>query len=212
MRHRIDRITAHVRGNAVGYLALCATFAGTSYAAVGLRPGSIRTAALENAAVLRFQLAGQTLGDPNAGTTAGPTDPTGAAGSGSIGATARLTSSVVATKGGSTDIPLTGNSWTQAANELELLAGTVAIGIPKSCTGSFGNALTLSVDGTPATFAAVPAPPTSGTVTMPFVIGTLSEPGRDTQHRLTAKLGNSCSKDGENYTVKDLKVDVLTFH
>jgi len=206
MRHRI---TAHVRGNVVGCIALCATFAGTSYAAVGLEPGSVRTTALEDAAVLRFQLAGQTTNAGNS--TPGPTDPAGAAGSGSIGATARLTSSVVATKGGSTDIPLTGNSWTQAANELELLAGTVAIGIPTSCTGMFGNALTLSVDGTPATFAVAPAPPTSGTVTMPFVIGTLSEPGRVTQHRLTARFGNSCSKDGENYTVRDVKVDVLRF-
>jgi hypothetical protein len=209
MRHRI---TTHVRGNVVGYIALCATLAGTSYAAVGLRPGTVRTAALENAGVIRFQLAGQSVDgtNPGAGTVV-PPDPAGAVGSGSIGASARLTSSVVATKGGSTDIPLTGNSWTQAANELELLAGTVAISIPTSCTGSFGNALTLSVDGNTTTFAAVPAPPTSGTVTMPFVIGTLSEPGRDTQHKLTAKFGNSCAKDGENYTVKDLKVDVLKF-
>jgi hypothetical protein len=210
MRHRI---TAHVRGNVVGYVALCAALAGTSYAAVGLEPGSVHTTALENAAVLRFQLAGQAVGGTNAGTgTTGPTDPAGAVGSGSIGAAARLASSVVATKGGSTDIPLNSNSWTQAANELDLLAGTVAISIPKSCTGGFGNALTLSVDGTTTTFAAAPIPPTSGTVTMPFIIGTLSEPGKDTQHKLTAKFANSCSKDGENYTVKDLKVDILTFH
>ncbi|MEA2617602.1 MAG: hypothetical protein QOE72_3385 [Chloroflexota bacterium] len=209
MRHRI---TAHVRGNVVGYIALCAAFAGTSYAVVGLEPGSVRTTALENASVLRLQLAAQPVGGTNAGNgTAGLTDPAGAVGSGTIGASARLTSSLVATKGGSTDIPLTDNSWTQAADELELLAGTVAISIPTSCTGAFGNALTLSVDGAPTTFAVAPVPPTSGTVTMPFVIGTLSEPGRDTQHKLTAKFGNSCSKDGENYTVKDLRVDVLRF-
>jgi hypothetical protein len=207
-----DRITAHVRGNAVGYIALCATLAGTSYAAVGLRPDSVRTMAMDSAAVSRFQLALQSVDGTNpADGTAAPTDPAGASGTGSIGARARLTSSVVATKGGSTDIPLTGNTWTQAAGELELLAGTVAITIPSSCTGSFGNALTLSVDGNATTFAAAPAPPASGTVTMPFVIGTLSESRRDTQHKLTAKFGNSCAKNGENYTVKAVQVDVLKF-
>jgi hypothetical protein len=71
--------------------------------------------------------------------------------------------------------------------------------------------LTLSVDGNATTFAAAPAPPASGTVTMPFIIGTLSEPSKDTPHKLTAKFGNSCTKNGENYTVKDVKIDVLMF-
>jgi hypothetical protein len=221
MRHRI---TAHVRGNVVGYIALGATLAGTSYAALGLRAASVGTAALDNTPVTRITLAGRSVygtnpgtdpsANPSDGTTGGPTDPTGANGTNgtsSIGARARA-SSVVATKGGGTNIPLSGNSWTQAAGEIELLAGTVAITVPSSCTGGFGNALTLSVDGNATTFAAAPVPPASGTVTMPFVIGTLSEPSQATQHKLTAKFGNSCSKDGENYTIKDLKIDVLKFH
>ncbi|HEY2702737.1 MAG TPA: hypothetical protein VGL20_03510 [Candidatus Dormibacteraeota bacterium] len=208
------RISAHVRGNAVGYIALCASLAATSYAAAALRPGCVHTAAVDSSAVTPFQLTGQGIGGTGAATaTPGPADPSGPAVTGSsIGASARLASpSVVATKGGSTDIPLNGSTWTQPANELELLAGTVSITIPSSCTGGFGNALTLSVDGSATTFAAAPTPPTSGTVTMPFIIGTLSEPGRDTPHKLTAKFGNSCSKGGENYTVKSLKVDVLRF-
>jgi hypothetical protein len=205
------RITAHARRNAVGYIALCATLVGTSYVAVGLRPGSVPTTARDNGAVTRFLLAGQSSGGTNAGNTPAPTDPAVPGGAGSIGATARLTSPVVATKGGSTDIQLTGNTWTQPTTELELLAGTVTFGIPTSCTGGFGNALTLSVDGNATTFAAAPVPPASGTVTMPFIIGTLSEPSKDTQHKLTAKFGNSCTKNGENYTIKDVKVDVLLF-
>jgi hypothetical protein len=218
MRHRI---TAHVRGNVVGYIALGATLAGTSYAALGLRPASVGTAALDNSPVTRITLASRSVdgtnpgtnpsANPSDGSTGGPTDPTGTNGTSSIGARARA-SSVVATKGGGTNIPLSGNSWTQAAGEIELLAGTVAITVPSSCTGGFGNALTLSVDGNATTFAAAPVPPASGTVTMPFVIGTLSEPSQATQHKLTAKFGNSCSKDGENYTIKDLKIDVLKFH
>ena len=141
----------------------------------------------------------------------GPTDPAGADGSGSIGARARLTKSVTATHGGSTDIPLTDNTWTQAADDLELLAGTVVMSLPASCTGAFGNALTLSVDGNATTFAAAPPAFKASTLTVPFLIGTLSEPSRDTEHKLTAKFANSCTKNGEDYTVKDVKVDVLKF-
>jgi len=98
------------------------------------------------------------------------------------------------------------------AQELELVAGTVKFTIPKSCTGGFGNALVLSVDGAATTFASVPGPPTSGTVTVPFLIGTLSEPGQNTDHKLTAKFTDTCSKAGEDYKIDDVKIDVLKFH
>jgi hypothetical protein len=133
-------------------------------------------------------------------------------GSGTIAARARSASPVVARHGTSTDIPLTGDPWTQSSGELELVAGTVDFGIPGSCTGAFGNALTLSVDGKVTTFASAPTAPASRTLTLPFLIGTLSEPGQDAQHKLSAKFGNSCTKDGEDYTIKDVKVDVLKFH
>src|SRR4051794_11748130 len=104
----------------------------------------------------------------------GPGDtplPGGAAMKGNVGARARMTSPMVAKHGTSTDIALTGGAWTQAAGDLELLAGTMVIHTPTNCTGGFGNALTLAVDGTPATFAAAPAGlPGSGgvTTTVPF--------------------------------------------
>ncbi len=141
----------------------------------------------------------------------GPSNPGGAAEPGNVSARARGTS-VVAKHGGATDIPLSGNTWTQAAQELELVAGTVKFTIPKSCTGGFGNALVLSVDGAATTFASVPGPPTSGTVTVPFLIGTLSEPGQNTDHKLTAKFTDTCSKAGEDYKIDDVKIDVLKFH
>jgi hypothetical protein len=139
------------------------------------------------------------------------TSTTAAPSSGNIGARAHG-SSVVAKHGGSTDVPLTGDSWTQSPQELDLVAGTMDVSIPASCTGGFANALTLSVDGKATTFAAAPGPPASGTLTVPFLIGTLSEPGRDTQHKLSAKFANSCTKNGEDFTIKALKVDVLKFH
>ncbi|MDQ1514341.1 MAG: hypothetical protein QOE80_171 [Actinomycetota bacterium] len=140
------------------------------------------------------------------------TSTTAAPSSGNIGARAHGTS-VVAKHGGSTDIPLSGDSWTQSPQELDLVAGTMDVGIPSSCTGGFANALTLSVDGKATTFAAAPGPPTSsGTVTVPFLIGTLSEPGKGTQHKLSAKFANSCTKNGEDFTIKAVNVDILKFN
>jgi hypothetical protein len=213
------RITGHVRRNAVGYLALVA-----SISLVGLKPGDGPTGASAKPTVTRFQLAdqsrrGSSRGGSSRGGSSGDgsssdstaTSTTGAPSSGNIGARAHA-SSVVAKHGGSTDIPLTGDSWTQSPQELDLVAGTMDVGIPASCTGGFANALTLSVDGKATTFAAAPGPPASGTLTVPFLIGTLSEPGQGTQHKLSAKFANSCTKNGEDFTIKALKVDVLKFH
>jgi hypothetical protein len=227
------RITGHIRRNAVGYLALAA-----SISLVGLKPGDGPRAASAKPTVTRFQLADQSRdgsyrhgssrhgssgdgssgdGSSGGGSTGGgstsdstATSTTSAPSSGNIGARAHG-SSVVAKHGGSTDVPLTGDSWTQSPQELDLVAGTMDVAIPASCTGGFANALTLSVDGKATTFAAAPGPPASGTLTVPFLIGTLSEPGQDTQHKLSAKFANSCTKNGEDFTIKALKVDVLKF-
>jgi hypothetical protein len=224
-----DRITGHVRRNAVGYLALAA-----SISVVGLKPGDGRTAASAKPTVTRFQLADQSSdgsssdgsssdgssgnGSSSDGSSGGgstsdstATSTTAAPSSGNVGARAHG-SSVVAKHGGSTDVPLTGDSWTQSPQELDLVAGTMDVGIPASCTGGFANALTLSVDGKATTFAAAPGPPASGTLTVPFLIGTLSEPGQGTQHKLSAKFANSCTKKGEDFTIKAVSVDVLKFH
>jgi hypothetical protein len=38
------------------------------------------------------------------------------------------------------------------------------------------------------------------------------EPGGDTQHTITAKLANTCTRSGEDFTLTDAKIDVVTFH
>jgi hypothetical protein len=116
---------------------------------------------------------------------------------------------VTASKGSNTPVPLSGNTWTQAADELDLVTGTMNAQIPSSCTGSFGNSLVISVDGTPTTFAAAPTAPASGTVTIPFNVGTLIEPGQSASHTVTAAFANSCTKDGENFTINNVKLDVV---
>jgi hypothetical protein len=70
----------------------------------------------------------------------------------------------------------------------------------------------VSVDGTTSTFGVAPNAPASGNVTVPIAVGELMEPGTGTPHQITAKLANSCTKSGEDYTVTGAKLDVLSFH
>ena len=69
----------------------------------------------------------------------------------------------------------------------------------------------ISIDGKANTFAVAPALPASSTVTVPFVVGTMSEPDNDQQHTVTAALASTCTKSGEDYTVNALKLDVIKF-
>jgi hypothetical protein len=242
------RIIGHLRGNAVGYVALFAALGGTSYAAVNLDPGSVNSAAIAPGAVTHSKLAARSVAETNlvrhsltaavfkagtlkkmagangsaggAGPTgpagangkAGPTGPAGADGNASVVMRSQGGGTVTAPHGAATDIPLSGATWTQGANDLNLIAGSVTIKTPASCTGSFGNSVLLSVDGTTTTFGVAPNVPVSSTVTVPIAVGTVTEPGASTPHQITAKLANSCTKSGEDYTVTGAKLDVLSFH
>jgi hypothetical protein len=151
-------------------------------------------------------------GTPGKNGAPGATGPAGANGTGSVVLKTQGTGSVDAAHGANTPIPLSGNSWTQGANELNLLAGAVTLKTPATCTGSFGNSVLINVDGTTNTFAVAPTAPPNATITVPVVVGSVMEPGSSLQHQLSASLANSCTKDGENFTVTGLKLDVLSFH
>lgn len=151
-------------------------------------------------------------GSDGADGAAGASGPAGHDGSASIAARARNTGSVTAPGEASTNVPLTGATWTQAANSLNLITGSMNVTIPSSCTGSFGNDLIVSIDGTANTFAVAPSAPASSTVTVPFAVSEVTEPGSDTNHTLTAALANTCTKSGESYTVNDVKIDVVNFN
>lgn len=223
-----QRIVFHLKHNLVAYLALFVALGGSSYAAVRLTPGSVRTPALAQGAVTHTKLAANSVSSANvanrsltkadfkAGTLrkgdTGARGPAGRAGGASIGVKARSTGSVSAPHGASTNVPLTNNGWTQAAGELDLLAGTVTVKTPSSCTGSYGNSLIISVDGKPTTFGVPPYTPASSSVTVPLLVGTLMEPGSSTQHHVTAALANSCTRAGEDFTIDQLNLDVLTFN
>jgi hypothetical protein len=236
------RIIGHLRGNVVGYVALFAALGGTSYAAVNLKPGSVTSAAIARGAVTHSKLAAGSVSERNlvkhsltaavfksdalklmtgangnngpAGATGlvGVTGPAGQDGNGSVVLRTQANGSVTATHGTATDIPLNGASWTQGSNDLNLIAGSLTIKTPPACTGSFGNSVLVSVDGVTTTFGIAPNTPVSSNVTVPIAVGELMEPGASTSHQITAKLANSCTKSGEDYTVTGGKLDVLSFH
>jgi hypothetical protein len=155
-------------------------------------------------------------GSDGAGGLQGPTGaqgPAGANGSASIPMFATQSGgAVTAPHGSTTNVPLTGASWAQAGDELDLIAGSMTVEIPATCTGSFGNSLVVDVDGTPNTFGLAPTIPASGTETVPFVVSELTQPGGNTNHTVTTQLVNTCTKSGEDYTVSNTKVDVVAFH
>jgi hypothetical protein len=234
-------IVSHLRSNAVAYVALFAALGGTSYAALQLAPGSVTTTDLANGAVTRGKLAAHSVRERNvvkssltaadfkpgalrnalghrgpagrAGATgaAGPVGAPGHDGNASVVLRARGTAQVTAPHGSATDIPLTGTNWSQGANDLNLVTGAVTMQTPSSCTGSYGNAVLISVDGVPNTFVAAPTAPANALVTVPVVISELTEPGAGTQHAITAKLTNTCTKSGEDFKVTDAKIDVVAF-
>jgi hypothetical protein len=225
-----ERILSHLKSNLVAYLALFVALGGSSYAAVRLTPGSVRTRALAQGAVTHTKLATNSVSSANvanrsltkadfkAGTLrgdrgdTGATGPAGRDGGAHIGAQVRSTGSVTAPHGASTNVPLTGNAWTQGAKELDLLAGTVTVKTPPACTGSFGTSLVVNVDGKATTFGVPPQIPASSSVTVPLLVGTVMEPGSSTQHHVTASLANSCTRAGEDFTVGQVKLDVLKFN
>jgi hypothetical protein len=142
---------------------------------------------------------------------AGPAGPAGVDGSAAVQIRASSTGSVVAPHGASTSVPLTGGSWTQASGDLDLVVGSVTLQTPATCTGSFGNALIINVDGTATTFALAPTAPASSTVTIPVAVAGIMEPGASTSHTVSAALANSCTKSGEDFTVSNVKLDVVKF-
>jgi hypothetical protein len=139
----------------------------------------------------------------------GAQGPRGRDGSASIAVQARLANSVTAPHGATTAVPLASATWTQSAGQLDLIAGTITLTVPSSCTGTFSNSLVISVDGQATTLAAAPTFPAGTSATLPVVIGSLSEPDSDTPHTMTAALANGCTKSGEDYAVNGAKLDVI---
>jgi hypothetical protein len=226
-----QRIVSHLSGNAIAYVALFAALGGTSYAAVKLKPGSVKSAAIAKGAVTHPKLAANAVSQTNivkhsltasvfkAGTlpslgggNSGGSGSGRADSGGSVVVRSAGSAAVTGVHGASTPIPLSGNTWTQGGGDLNLIAGTVTVKTPPSCTGSLGNSILVSVDGVPTTIGVASYIPANTTIKVPIAVGEVMEPGSNAAHTLSASFINSCTKDGEDFAISDAKFDVLKFN
>jgi hypothetical protein len=141
----------------------------------------------------------------------GPKGDTGAPGlpGSAIVARVRSTSALTPTTAGTYEqVPLTGNTWTQAGDEMNVgwlkaeLTNNACVGGPGSPVGS-SVVLNVKVDGA---------------VVAPFVIGSTSpmwaafpvdlEPGTATTHTLTVEATHSCVESG-SFTLDSIAVNVV---
>jgi hypothetical protein len=107
-----------------------------------------------------------------------------------------------------TDEPLTGNAWTQAAGEAELVLGRITYEVAQ-CTDHAGGMPRLNVnlylDGGPV--GALSVMPQVPGATATFTMGiAIPGPASETARTLTAKVGDTCN---EHLTVSDLRLDVV---
>ena len=142
----------------------------------------------------------------------------GAAGA-AVALRARGNSTVMTQDGtGFTDYPMTNNAWTQSANETDLFVGEVTFTSTPTiggCGTTVGIDLQLFVDSTLVRtyrFIADGSWTASSVHTLVLPIDTyVFEPGSDTPHTLTAKVGDHCPNAGSIATVSKLSVDVVRF-
>jgi hypothetical protein len=212
-------LAARLRGNPA-FLLLVLALAGGTYAAAAYgakRPPHPRVPVTKSQPIRAPGPAGPRGaigpgGPAGPAGVAGPAGPAGLNGSAAVQIRASNTGTVVAPHGASTSVPLSGGSWTQAPGDLDLVVGSVTLQTPSACTGSFGNALIINVDGKATTFGFAPTTPTSSTVTLPIAVAGIMEPTASTSHTISAALANSCTKSGEDFTVNNVKLDVVKFN
>jgi hypothetical protein len=218
---------------AVALVALFVSVGGSSYAAITLSNNAVRSKhiaagqvkasdiarnAVRSGKVADFSLlakdfkAGQLpagpkgdpgpAGPPGQQGATGQTGPAGAA----IVARPRSTGSVTpATAGTFEAVPLTGNSWTQAADEMDW-AWLRAEVTNNSCSGVFPSVqLRIKVDGTEVPFLGGqgnPALPIWGAFPISL------EPGAATPHTLTVEAQHGCSTSG-SFTINSVAINVI---
>lgn len=111
------------------------------------------------------------------------------------------------------DLPVTGNTWTQLANETDSFAGTVAVTWPTDCYsgGNFsGVYVNLLVDGEAVAGTGAETSEHPGvTQTLDLYPGhEVFEPGKDTPRTLTVKIHDACDT-GQHFTIGDLRMNVI---
>jgi hypothetical protein len=222
--------------NVVSSVCLFVVLGGSAYAAATLSNNSVTSKHIKNGQVKRDDIARNAVNsskiansslladDFKAGQLpAGPPGPKGESGpqgqQGAKGEAGAAASGIVArprstgpltpsTAGVYEEVPLTGNTWTQAADEMNTawlkaqITNNACVGGPGSPVGS-SVVLNVKVDGT---------------VVAPFVIGSTSpmweafpvdlEPGAATPHTLTVEATHSCGDSG-SFTINSVAINVI---
>jgi hypothetical protein len=226
----------------VSVVALVVALGGTGYAAIVLPANSVGTKQLKRAAVTSTKIAanavssgkvkdrsllakdfaaGQLPAGPRGQTgPRGTTGGTGHAGRDGAAITARVRSTAAvdtSPDGGAVSIPLTGNTWTQAAGELDLGPfGAVTYTAPdaSSCGGSGLADLTvrIDVDGTAFSFTSVATTRDGGTRKASFDASHyLFEPDHALPHVATVTVSSACESGPTpvSFHVSDLRLDLV---
>jgi hypothetical protein len=170
-----------------------------SVKAAAIAKNAVRAAEIKNGVVTGADVADGGLGYEDLG-------------SNSVTARIRTTGPVQSDDGGEANpvsIPLSGNSWTQGANETNVLFGEITYTEPPACTNGFvdiqyylGGEMVLeeSYNDDPGTTNTEPF-----ARSRPFVF----EPGAATPRTLELKVWDDCDTAGENYTIDSLALNVV---
>lgn len=226
----IQRIIQAVRRNIVGWLALFVALGGTSVAASHYLITSTKQIKPSVLKQLRGAAGHSGLQGPAgargaegpAGTN-GPEGKPGANGTVVIARGRSISAVTSATKPASSPFPVTGSTWTQRAEELDLLVGQASITTPakSQCTDGGFNGETfvqIFVDGKEVARASAGATETPETVTAVLegehpVQPWLFEPGKETSHTLTVDVTDNCGlnggKGGGHFTANSVSIDVI---
>jgi hypothetical protein len=108
------------------------------------------------------------------------------------------------------DVPLTGNTWTQAAAEDDVIFGRITYQAGPVCTNASGPELSvlIYVDGVYMGSRDLNALVTPGETRMLPGATYVFAPGADTSHTLAARVVDGCN---EQFTVTDLRLTVTPF-
>ena len=217
---------AHVRRNAVAYLALFVALGGTSYAVVALPRGSVGTRELKASAVTSAKVKNGALrrkdfkrgvllrGRRGATGPQGPTGATGAPGSPGPSVVTRATFTGDQPAGAAALVTMANGTWTQAANEIDQFFGRVTIDNPSTAQCGPNHLATLDVRVGAARFLLLTLDsddyPSAGTAQYEIPATqrrAFFEPGTDTPRALTVSWKDDCT--GTHFRLRNAQVDVV---
>jgi hypothetical protein len=135
-------------------------------------------------------------------------------GSNSVVARIRSTGSINSGDGGQASpvaIPLSGRSWTQAANEIDVGFGEATYTEPPVCGNNGSLVVEVLIDGQPVNDESLNDAAPGQTLTEPLLRSRpyLFEPGADTARSVTMRAYDTCSGAGENYTLRSVAANVI---